>query len=505
MTFESEKTPLNPTRKTFRNNEQGYVATALVFAVSLLVIAALALMSESSKNVTDARSASIKGSASMVILSQVASRLHNRETLIASGDQSLALKNCLRRAGCPSERTAFQVVDSRSDVNEPEFISGKDPADFMYNERGGFCRNRGPNGSGNCVWAAVATFSAAGDEISFHVTVFPRTEGAEGRFRGPGGRGLAISTDPDIGDDVDKRSREFLTAMAPKFKLSSFWALTAIRNTTKCYPGNAVVPTGMTEYTSPVCGIFNLSGASPTYCPLGTVVKTVMPNGEKGCSEPSSSAPAVAMNDPPLTPDLTPPNPACADPNLVKAGTVQVRIKSNEGSRCPWGKGDNRDMSSKRIRARIERSFPIQFPANIEMCSLEAESSGNNKTRYDDQFLLTLNDYVIMFSLDLIDNFKKTPSGRVYDWSKIVNKPSPRESTGAFCADGISPCRLPKTEETGKFQFGIPAAQTQTMFENIRSKDAEFRLIITGDDNDDIDCQLYNDINLEVNYTYVQK
>lgn len=210
----------------------------------------------------------------------------------------------------------------------------------------------------------------------------------------------------------------------------------------------------------------------------------------------------------------TPVDPAKADPVAAKAAELAaackgagvktdrltVLIPSNSGARCPYGMGDNLTKASAKIRARIELSYPSNIPKTRKLCSM-AMDAGILKMDYNDQLFLSLNKNVILSSSTEVGKLTSDTTGfKQYNWELIKNSLS--EGNVKYCGPKVD-CQLPENNATGKFMFSISNEAGNSLFSSIIGSDINFGLVLTGD-NDDGDCNLGQNLQLGIDYTYVE-
>jgi hypothetical protein len=189
---------------------------------------------------------------------------------------------------------------------------------------------------------------------------------------------------------------------------------------------------------------------------------------------------------------------ACSSQSL-KTETVILQIASNDGYRCEFGKNGNLVAKSATLAARLEHNIAIPGTQGRILCSMNAES-GTQVIRYDDQLFLSINNNLIVSSSAAVSQLDKAANGfRQYNWDKVRGA-----STGAskFCADGVS-CNLPKSESTGNFNFSISQEANNRLFSSIAGQQLSVGLVITGDNDIALDCQLDTGMNLKFTYTYI--
>jgi hypothetical protein len=226
--------------------------------------------------------------------------------------------------------------------------------------------------------------------------------------------------------------------------------------------------------------------------------------GSSGGTPPN---PVVVQPPPPPPSPPAPPTPEQVVENACNSrpkssATEQVVFSENIGSRCAFGRDGNMSMKNAALAARIERSFAVGIPKSRIVCSMSTSSEGSQTVRYDDQLFLSLNDNLIMTRSAAFSSLNKQGNGFYrYEWDRLRG-----QGTGSlgspFCAEGVS-CQLPQTEKSGSFGFSLDNSANKRLFGSLLGQDLSFRLVITGDDNLDSDCQLYNSITMKINYTYV--
>lgn len=205
-------------------------------------------------------------------------------------------------------------------------------------------------------------------------------------------------------------------------------------------------------------------------------------------------------NAPGTTPASTTLAKECKGAN-VKSDSTTVNIPANVGARCSWGSQDNVGQKGGRITARIERNFPIEISKSRKICSMSIDA-GSQTMRYDDQLFLTLNKNVLLSSTTETKNLSDGTNGfKQFSWSPLIDKPS--GESDKYCAPAVK-CSLPKTEQSGNFNFSIESYASSRLFSSLAGADLNIGLIVTGDDDLRKDCQLYTPLDLKINYTYIE-
>ena len=143
------------------------------------------------------------------------------------------------------------------------------------------------------------------------------------------------------------------------------------------------------------------------------------------------------------------------------------------------------------------------MPANTAICGVQF-SFPSQQFRYDDTFLFTYNDYVLVSSLtSSISSIVPNADGLLkYDWLSVKGK-TIDGGTPPYCLGNA--CTIPATETTGMMTLTVSddlfgkIAKTQA-----NATDHKFKFITTGDNDTGIDC-MHLILNFSVNITYVNK
>ena len=126
--------------------------------------------------------------------------------------------------------------------------------------------------------------------------------------------------------------------------------------------------------------------------------------------------------------------------------------------------------------------------------------TGNQTIRYDDQLFLSINNNLIVSSSAAAKQFEKAPNGFLqYNWERIRGAGTGSEK---FCAEGVS-CNLPRSETFGNFNFSLSSDANSRLFSSLSGQQLSVGLVITGDDDPALDCQLDTGMNLTFTYSYI--
>jgi hypothetical protein len=138
------------------------------------------------------------------------------------------------------------------------------------------------------------------------------------------------------------------------------------------------------------------------------------------------------------------------------------------------------------------------------------EQPNQSNFHYDDNIIMTLNDYIMASTTDFSKYFTASSGFYKYDWSQLVNKPAQNNPEDTvlekqYCAgqaSGLASCSFPQTETFGKIQLQFDERVIQQVLGMTTPLSLKLGVITTGD-NDSTDCQ-HTPINLSVEVLYYQ-
>lgn len=180
------------------------------------------------------------------------------------------------------------------------------------------------------------------------------------------------------------------------------------------------------------------------------------------------------------------------------------KIDFEKPNRCDWGLNGNLSAKDGYAQARSEQRVELDLPSNAVICKLEFEFVKQDML-YDDQFMMTYNNFVLASSFKGLVEFLPQVDGLYkYDWSALKGK---RYSVSGFApfvagsADGGT-INMPKTQENGKIEMKVADA-TFYKFASKKSSGAKhaFGFVTTGDNDDKTDCQ-HLPVNFNVKGSY---
>lgn len=195
----------------------------------------------------------------------------------------------------------------------------------------------------------------------------------------------------------------------------------------------------------------------------------------------------------------------CGNASALKRETFSITVAENRpsagGKKCPFALADNAPKTDGKYAARLEFKHSINIPTDRKLCGIDP-SAMTQSIKYDDHMFVNLNNFVLIASRGIPTEFELDASGfRKFDWSKLVT--TDRRSN-TKCADGVT-CVIPGTNTTGNISFTINEEARVKLLNTIVDKPLEFSVVLTGDNDENSDCQLQNNLTLTLNYSYVPK
>lgn len=201
----------------------------------------------------------------------------------------------------------------------------------------------------------------------------------------------------------------------------------------------------------------------------------------------------------------------CASPahRVSQALTVSFAAQNQQ---CGFGANGNLTVQQGAVRARYEQTVNLAIPDNTAVCDMQFQFT-NQQFRYDDMFIFTFNDVILVSSDHASQTAGLTATSEgflIYDWMAIRGRAwgANAGSNNPYClgaGNGMGNCSIPATEQTATMILDIDDTLITKISE--RQQDVtknKFMFITTGDDNPAIDCQ-HSGINFNVNVVYVKK
>jgi len=227
--------------------------------------------------------------------------------------------------------------------------------------------------------------------------------------------------------------------------------------------------------------------------------------GFSGGDSPSNVIPPTTVVSPPGGPgtDITSINQAC-DTGTVIEQTVPVNF-ANPGVQCDWGVGDNLSIRNSYFQAERTQPRNLGLPANAILCDAEFEFARDEEFWFDDVFILSLNDNILVSSYNFDEYLPEENGFFRLDWSQLKGKfwDEARKSQD-YCVgkdEGLASCTFPSQHEFRPMEVQLSPEIIRTAMLNSRAQDHQVKLTILGD-NDTSDCQHY-DMSFEMKVKYV--
>jgi len=166
------------------------------------------------------------------------------------------------------------------------------------------------------------------------------------------------------------------------------------------------------------------------------------------------------------------------------------------GKACNWGTSGNLTILDGYVRARVEQEKIVQVDQNAKICNIQMTNADIQNFRYDDNIILTLNQYVLASTTNFGAHFDQSTGYQKYDWTRLVNQKAQNGSNDStpdkqYCAgsaQGLSSCLFPATETIGQAKLQFDPKVIQSILGMTNPTQAKLNLITTGD-NDSTDCQ----------------
>ncbi len=185
----------------------------------------------------------------------------------------------------------------------------------------------------------------------------------------------------------------------------------------------------------------------------------------------------------------------CKGPTLQ--GSITVDIPYLEPN-CPFGQGDNLGFEGGKIAARVEQSVYFNIPNDITLCGFEI-TGGSPDFYFDDHFILTLNNVVLIASFDWPELKNNGNNLYQYYWTSIIGQ---ELGNGPSCMAGTTQCQMPGTQSNGQVQLAFDQTTNEKLVQTGQNGNHVFKVIATGDNDPPKDCH-HTGLSLQVKYSYV--
>ena len=213
------------------------------------------------------------------------------------------------------------------------------------------------------------------------------------------------------------------------------------------------------------------------------------PSGEP-TSEPSQPA-----NEPTSEPSQPANEPSSSEDPCTSLAQLEPWYASMDYTiGCSWGSGGNLNPQQGKYRARMEQETVYTPPSGYQICDIvfdfesDAGSGLYGAWGYDDEFIITLNDRVIVSSqAPLMASLTPVSNTYEYSWNAIKNEDQ-SFITDYFYIGGASEFEAPEPPEVGASYMYI-GSNALDPHRNLAISENEIRLMmVTLGDNDDGDC-----------------
>lgn len=175
--------------------------------------------------------------------------------------------------------------------------------------------------------------------------------------------------------------------------------------------------------------------------------------------------------------------------------TSQVTFE-DPAKACQWGMNGNLSVKDKYVRGRIEQYKQLSIPSGSTVCHVKLVNIDEQNFRYDDNIILTLNNYILASTTNFSQHFSQTNGFYKYDWSKLVDKAAQNTQADTviskqYCvgaSSGLSQCLFPATQTLGRVQLEFNERIIENILGMTSASSLNLGMITTGD-NDSTDCQ----------------
>ena len=192
---------------------------------------------------------------------------------------------------------------------------------------------------------------------------------------------------------------------------------------------------------------------------------------------------------------------------------VDIILPSNSPG-CPWNANGNLGDDQGIFAAHEVTTATAELPGPAAtICYVDLESAVFDPDYaqsfvYDDHFLLTFNDVVLLSSYgDLVDLLPQERNLYLFDWDAMAGMSMDFNNNAAYCLgygteDAVT-CSVPAPESNGPVAYsvggGLGDALSARAFDEQR---IEFTLVTFGDNDPDSDCR-NSELRMKVVVDYV--
>ncbi|KXK27359.1 MAG: hypothetical protein TR69_WS6001000235 [candidate division WS6 bacterium OLB20] len=168
--------------------------------------------------------------------------------------------------------------------------------------------------------------------------------------------------------------------------------------------------------------------------------------------------------------------------------TVDVVIPASPAGSCDWSRGE----AAGRAKGFNTVSTTVSTAGICSLSNLTIRNNPDTTFRYDDSFLITMNDIILLAShRALYDVYPQQGPFRIFNGVNTMNgtrTPNNNQSNQYKCLN--SDCRVPISQQRGTFSLGTFSDEIQDQIFSRLSSGSEitFSTVATGDDNRSIDC-----------------
>lgn len=188
--------------------------------------------------------------------------------------------------------------------------------------------------------------------------------------------------------------------------------------------------------------------------------------------------------------------------NLGRMQNSSFDIVFPETRGCRFGEAGNLEPKDQHIQAISLNQAVMEAPQNSVICNVNLQSQSDSNLEYDDYFVLSLDEFVIVASNnEIVSHLQEENSLYLWDQSAVIGKPLGFIQAPSYCLPGLKECQVPQHEELAPVSvvFDTNSLAPLTLALAGRNKIA-LNLLVTGD-NDETDCY-HKELSINVKMDY---
>lgn len=191
----------------------------------------------------------------------------------------------------------------------------------------------------------------------------------------------------------------------------------------------------------------------------------------------------------------------------LKEKIVTLNFPATQGRvQCAFGANGNLGKRDGFMQAFHMQQKLHQIDSNEVMCGLDIRTE-NAKFRFDDHVFLNLNGIGLISNVDINKYLTTEKAGlKVLTWNNLRGLEHDKFSKKTTCIDGATRCQLPPTQVRGNLELSLDPRTNEKLAQIVAQDGSKlvFDLIVTGDNNVEIDCQ-HDGLSIQIKYKYYER